>query len=811
MTKVIAPLAGHMADLAIATTHFLSSLQEGTEANVASELVDINEQISTLNKAIEDNATASGRAKNALLGFTDGTSTDNNFMREQIELLKQRRAILMEQLSQMRTGTSGLIDTSAPFEMEITSSNNLRNVIVSNSEAMIEAQKAWDKMLKEGTLGMTEYVDTSTEIAKKAQKAWDEMRESGTLGVTSFVDTSGMMEDQFIEASNGAISLLSSIQRLSDEGSSAYKDLERAIMAVNIAQSAVSGNIAGAVASSIGLLMSLDNDLGGDISAEVQASQNLDAWGEKADSISKSVDITASATEKLVGINTKMLDALKTVQSGITGASGIIARDNTGASVNVGNLGIMSNLFTDNKIGGLLMKGFDIFNKVTFNFLGSLTSGLFKSLGSILGGKSKVTDEGIRIIGGRIEDLTENITVQAFQSIKYKKWKFGSTKRKTKYQGLSSAVENQFSLVFDSIIDSVASGAELLGISQKEIDDAISGFVVGTTKLSLKGLSRASQQKEIEAYFSRVFNGLALRVIPFIGEFQQAGEELGETLSRVATQVSIMEFASERLGITIASKFNDPKAFAMAADNISMLTGGVEKFAEKTGSFVNSFASDATKISIYQDSLSKSLSEVGLQLPKTANGMWQLMSSLNASTESGQAQIAALLNLTDEASAYYELLESASNRYREAALGIYEVNEAARQVSLNAALTSARMGDMSLAEGLDLSSIAPNQSDFSSLLDFQLAQADTSRKLLELADITEGQLTVEDKQLAELEKIREALSGESKQNTEESMQAMQELKYEIENLSRNTGRIQNEMSEYLEKIANGTIRVRVES
>jgi vacuolar-type H+-ATPase subunit I/STV1 len=191
--------------------------------------------------------------------------------------------------------------------------------------------------------------------------------------------------------------------------------------------------------------------------------------------------------------------------------------------------------------------------------------------------------------------------------------------------------------------------------------------------------------------------------------------------------------------------------------------------------------------------------------------MWQLMSSLNASTESGQAQIAALLNLTDEASAYYELLESASNRYREAALGIYEVNEAARQVSLNAALTSARMGDMSLAEGLDLSSIAPNQSDFSSLLDFQLAQADTSRKLLELADITEGQLTVEDKQLAELEKIREALSGESKQNTEESMQAMQELKYEIENLSRNTGRIQNEMSEYLEKIANGTIRVRVES
>ena len=43
------------------------------------------------------------------------------------------------------------------------------------------------------------------------------------------------------------------------------------------------------------------------------------------------------------------------------------------------------------------------------------------------------------------------------------------------------------------------------------------------------------------------------------------------------------------------------------------------------------------------------------------------------------------------------------------------------------------------------------------------------------------------------------------------MQAMQELKSEIENLSRNTGRIQNEMSEYLEKIANGTIRVRVES
>ena len=64
-----------------------------------------------------------------------------------------------------------------------------------------------------------------------------------------------------------------------------------------------------------------------DQSKEAQANQGLNVWGEKSTSIANAIDSTASATEKLVGINTGMLEALKSVQLGIAGAAGLVASE----------------------------------------------------------------------------------------------------------------------------------------------------------------------------------------------------------------------------------------------------------------------------------------------------------------------------------------------------------------------------------------------------------------------------------------------------------------------------------------------------
>ena len=86
--------------------------------------------------------------------------------------------------------------------------------------------------------------------------------------------------------------------------------------------------------------------------------------------------------------------------------------------------------------------------------------------------------------------------------------------------------------------------------------------------------------------------------------------------------------------------------------------------------------------------------------------MWDLMASLDASTEEGQKQIATLLNVQDTAAEYYKLLEQSSSAYRDAIDSMYDVSDAVAQMSLDAALAAARMGDFSLADSLDLNSVS---------------------------------------------------------------------------------------------------------
>lgn len=593
------------------------------------------------------------------------------------------------------------------------------------------------------------------------------------------IDELNQKENPFTNLASGATQSLSAIQRLAEDGTDAYKQLERAINAVNLAQSLATGNIAGAIGAGVGLLMTFDKEIK-DFSAEIQANQNLNIWGEKADSIAEATDITAQATEKLVGINSDMLDALKVVRQGISGASGLIARDKGSAQVNVGGLGIIGNPLTDTGIGKFLTKGLDL--NILNILSGGLLSGLGKALGGLLGGKSKVTGEGIRIVGGYITDFTDSVLVQAYQDVSYKKHRFGSTKYKRSIKTLSGQVRSQFSLVFGSIIDSVSAGAGALGLSDKEIQRAVDEFRLGTSELNLKGMSQSRQQKALEAYFSRVFNNLATTVIPFLDEFQKAGEELGETLSRLATEVSVAEYLVDNLGVTFADKMANPKEFAQAADNLATLAGGTEKLIDQVSSFTDTFASDTQKFDIYQGALSEALNEVGLTLPSSAQGFFDLMGTIDGTTEAGQRQIATLLSLTDTADGYFRILDRSVGKFREAAEGLFSLTEASRKMSLESALTAARFGDFSLAEQLDLSSVGPQTKDFSSRLEFNLARAETAARLNELADLQSGQVSVDEKQLTVLEQIRDKLSDNGTMNQSEVAERVGKLEVTMKKL-----------------------------
>ncbi|MFG1487650.1 hypothetical protein ABMA58_00200 [Oceanospirillum sp. HFRX-1_2] len=367
----------------------------------------------------------------------------------------------------------------------------------------------------------------------------------------------------------------------------------------------------------------------------------------QSESIAKATDITAGATESLVGINRDMLRALQSVQAGISGASTLIARD-------AGNVQFAAFDAPESKFLGA------VDSLLTNSVLDVLGGGLLSSaLGSFLGGSSKVTDSGIQLSGGSLADLQKSVDVDAYQDTKYKKWKYGSTHRRTDYADVDAGIEAQFSAVFASIADSVYEGAIAIGLAGSDVQKAINEFEIATTEISLKGLSAEEQQKQIQAEFSKIFDGLAADVVPFLDEFQRAGEGMGETLSRVATQVQVADEAAYRLGFTAENK--TAEQFARLSDELIQAAGGIEQFISGMSGFIDRFAPDAHRFDLVSSDLSRALSDVGLSVPATRDEMWQLMQTLDAGTESGRAQIAALLDLTDTADAYYAMLEDSGN------------------------------------------------------------------------------------------------------------------------------------------------------
>lgn len=167
---------------------------------------------------------------------------------------------------------------------------------------------------------------------------------------------------------------------------------------------------------------------------------------------------------------------------------------------------------------------------------------------------------------------------------------------------------------------------------------------------------------------------------------------------------------------------------------------------------------------------------------------------MNGSTEAGQEQIATLLGLTDTANAYFKLLDKTAGAYREAAEGLFDITEASRAMSLESALAAARLGDFSLAEQLDLSSIGPSTSDFNTALEYNLARAETAAKLNELADLQSGQVTVEDRQLAVLEQIRDKLGNGDTMSDNATAKEVAELKLQM-------NKQQTETNDYLRRMA----------
>lgn len=513
----------------------------------------------------------------------------------------------------------------------------------------------------------------------------------------------GARQEALLFATDAIGQGISSLQSMATEGSRAYKRLEAAQAALNLvtAIGAIANQGMGdpwTAFARIAAMAAIMSKLVGSLSAggfSNTASRRQETQGTgtvlgdmtaKSESIANAVEITADATKELVGINRGMLTALRAMQAGIGGASNRLAQG--AGNVAFSPLPVPRDL-SRGSIGARL--------------------GLPSFINSLLGGSSEITDQGILIMGGALSDMIEGISVGAFQEVQSRSWRFGSRRTREEVRALSDDVAAQFQLVLDSMADAVREGARALGLNMEEVNAAIAAFEIEEIRISTMDLSAEEAQAELEAAFSAIFDGLAGSIVPFIDQFQQVGEGLGETLVRVATEVQVTQEAIRQLGFVIEDGLG-PEAMAQVSDALIQAAGGVEAFIDGMNTFMDAFAPESHRFAVAQDEITRAFEQAGLTLPATRDGMFALMQSLDAGTESGREQIATLLRLASVADDYYSGLED-------------QAEAAAEALALAAEAEQARLEAM---------------------LDYAAAVADIDRQLAELQGASAFQLSLQD-------------------------------------------------------------------
>ena len=629
---------------------------EALEANEEAEQAT-KQAVEGTTTAVEDNTGATEEntaAKEAAIAA--GESVIDSLLRQ----IEQNNELIIQQ----EAGAEAARDY-AEAQLLASAANDEQRETISNLLEVLEAQ--------EGLLDDScDALDDVTDCASGLQQQLDKV-EGPKIGV----DTRGL---------DAAVQLSATLsQSLKDLGASEgeFQSITAALNAVALAQGIVAilnqgqgdpFSAFGRIAAMIGIVTPLLANLGVSINAiggigdggadgfqQQQASQGtgtvLGDADEDSSSILNALEITADATSELVGINRGMLRALEGLENAIGSASIDLAR---------GALDIDFGEIT----------GFKSFIQqvdeaiISVATLGGLLDplGIFDGLFKLLGGKSKVIDSGIQILAGSINDAIDGVLFEAFQDVKIKKFFFSSGKLKTQTEALSDEFNSTLGLIFESIIDSVLQAGLALGIDQADLQSRIDAFQIEAQQISLKDLSAEEQQEELQAVFGAIFDDLAGFVVPFADQFQQLGEGLAETLVRVATSVQVAEVAIDRLGL-IAERLG-AEQFAQLSVGLVEAAGGLENFISGFTGFFDAFATDAQKLEAAQSDINAAFEELGVAVPMTAEELFKLIGTFDATTAEGQQAIATLLELTPAFQTFFDLLADEQQRLDSLQAGI---------------------------------------------------------------------------------------------------------------------------------------------
>lgn len=351
-------------------------------------------------------------------------------------------------------------------------------------------------------------------------------------------------------------------------------------------------------------------------------------------------------------------------------------------------------------------------NKMTAGILNSVIGGVFGKTST----SQALTDSGLYFADTFLKIATDEIFGKAYQTIsttvKKKSW-FGSSESTSigsYFNNLDDETNRQFSLVLDNLYSTVLESGKALDSSTETTAKALDNFIVSIGKVSLLGKTGDQIQETLTSIFGRIGDDIAKTAFPLLSGFQQIGEGMFETLTRVATGMEVAEYYVGRLGnrfddviyTAIGNKQGDVgfeallqsitgvenatyptnngllniiKNLDLTAEELytaytnldelrdrliflkqeaqglsnSMIygAGSVSDLNNGFKSFFENFLTESEQLSYETSQLIEQFNNLGIALPISKDGFKDLLNSLDLTTESGQELYGRLIILSE--------------------------------------------------------------------------------------------------------------------------------------------------------------------
>lgn len=247
---------------------------------------------------------------------------------------------------------------------------------------------------------------------------------------------------------------------------------------------------------------------------------------------------------------------------------------------------------------------------------------------------------GKKAFGRELKDtgITGTFSDEGFAGNQYKFYKGGwLTSDKTSTSKLNPGLDAVFDAGASAARATVQAYVEALGLPV----EAMKGFTQ-KIKFSISGQSAKETQEEIERFVAKYGAGLADLYKTPLAAFQKAGEKIADTLERLATLQTFSNTLADLGGVfqRLAGLSVD------AREGFIAMAGGMDALGTKALQFVQDYYGRDEIAGIKAAEIKDALAAVGItQDVNSRDDFRRLVDGLDVSTQQGQEQLAALLDM----------------------------------------------------------------------------------------------------------------------------------------------------------------------